>query len=605
MYLPNETSFLNSLTAQQRFCVEVWYGQTFSASLDSYRVRLHNGLTILKEFHHEIKTELCSGAELQAIALEALELCKKDEVLRVCLGNALDTLITTLTDFHGAKNIYDAKSPSLWLLDSVKKLRFFFEDTLEVAEKKYLKSALEIVRQHIGTDAHPFILLRNGISCLLTNLMDRGWTLESLHEWALNLAGHAVHGHSFEERFRFMERQIMRDQQPFTVCLRLTGDKSLSELGSFKGWNFSPEGVQIINAPREMKLYLRTHPQTSFATCRIESVDFKSACHVALESFEHCLDRLRFNFLDTRLQLDSRVLVVREGDNRPRLERVAFPVPNPVFTTNLAQFRRNSERIDELLRNGTLHQTSRERIAAAARHYRLGKDAETYRDKLLNWWFGLEYLTKINAHGSIGGTVTEHGASCMTARYLLLLLLDLEPTIHSLLGTWPTSVTSLLGCEPSAYLRPEKLLTVMQNAGCRSDIEIAIANRPWLLVRFQELADVLSNAKKLSQYVEKHGQRVGWQLKRLYRVRCSLVHGSPIILRLMLLCANLEFYLRETMVITLRTLLSNPQVSSLGDFFDRLKIALTQREKLLAALQNGTAPDSSCCFDGIVTAVDD
>jgi hypothetical protein len=600
MHLPSDSPYLQSLTQAQRFCVEFWYGQTFSSSLDSYRVRLHNGRTILKELAHEIRIQIGKAGDLQVIGAEALEICTEDEALLGCLGPAYESLRGTLTKVVDDKALKDGKE-SPWELPIVKRLRFLLEDVQPRVEIAYLRRAFNCVRDHLQTDTAPFEKLRDAVGSLLTDLVDRGWTLESLHEWALNLSGKKGGERLFDDRLTFLERQIMRKDQPFEVCLRLSGSPALAKLGSFKGWTFSASGPHLINPPREVTSYLRTNPQTAFASCEVTAVDFKSASHAALEAFEECLDRLRFNFLDAKVQCDSRMLIVRSGDQKPRMERVAFPVPNPVFTTNLTEFRRNSEQIDELLQKDTLDRTSRERLTSAARHYRLGQDSDSYRDKLLNWWFGFEYLTKVSNQGSIGAATTQHGKNCMVARYVLLLLLDLEPSLRQVMGNWPQSVVTLLECGLTAALPPEKLLQAMQDRTCRAYIDAAIAGRPWLQVRFQELANLISDADELDKYVDAHALRVERQLKRLYRVRCCLVHGSPMVLRLMLLCANLEFYLRETIVLVLRTMLRHSQITSLGDFYDRLRFSLERRSEILNATASGSPPDVAGILDGIVT----
>jgi hypothetical protein len=565
---------------------------------------MHNGRTILKELFHEFKIQIAGGEDLRVIALEAVELCQNDEPLKKSLSAAFDPMIAALNGITKEKAITEPKEKKapVWHLPSVKRLRFVLEDTLPHLDDRYLTEAVDLLDDAIRNDVAPFSRVQSIVSCLLTDLVSRGWTLESLHEWAGNLGGQKGGSRTFDERFDFMRQQVMRDPQPFDVTLRLSGNPTISQLGTFKGWSFSATAPVAPNPQREFVNYLRPDAQTSFAKCTVSAVDFKSASHAAMELFENCVDRLRFNFLDTKLQLDARMLVVRCGDQKTRLEKLVFPVPNPVFTTLLDQFRADSVKIDDLLRNGTLAQTSRERIEASARHYRLGQDADSYRDKLLNWWFGLEYLTKVSRSGSIGGAVTQHGKNCMMARYLLLLLLDLEPSLRKCVGNWPASVKAHVSCHNSTQLKPEKLILLMQDPTCKADVEAALTLHPWLLVRFKELADICSDPGKLAKYVEEHGKRVEWQLKRLYRVRCCLVHGSPMILRLMLLCANLEFYLRETMVIVLRTMLAHPQVTSLDDFYDRLRFSLEHRAANLKATTAGDMPGPRGILDGLITS---
>ena len=84
-----------------------------------------------------------------------------------------------------------------------------------------------------------------------------------------------------------------------------------------------------------------------------------------------------------------------------------------------------------------------------------------------------------------------------------------------------------------------------------------------------------------------HHRHLVWQLGRLYRIRCCIVHGSPIQFKLPLLTANLEFYLKELVAICLWAFDQNPHVTSLRELFQRAAIARQRTEADL------TAPNAS------------
>lgn len=110
---------------------------------------------------------------------------------------------------------------------------------------------------------------------------------------------------------------------------------------------------------------------------------------------------------------------------------------------------------------------------------------------------------------------------------------------------------------------------------------------------FHELA---TQPKKLASYLDEHEQRVSWHLERLYRFRCCLVHGTPVVTPLQLPTANLEYYLRECIYLVLDTLLAAPQIPTLEVIFERAKSAATRRRTLLT--------DSSAALAAILPALE-
>jgi len=83
--------------------------------------------------------------------------------------------------------------------------------------------------------------------------------------------------------------------------------------------------------------------------------------------------------------------------------------------------------------------------------------------------------------------------------------------------------------------------------------------------------------------LDRHHRHLMWHLGRLYRIRCCIVHGSAVQFKMPLLAANLEFYLKELIIICLRSLGSNPHIASLREIFQRASIARQRNEKELKA----------------------
>lgn len=77
-----------------------------------------------------------------------------------------------------------------------------------------------------------------------------------------------------------------------------------------------------------------------------------------------------------------------------------------------------------------------------------------------------------------------------------------------------------------------------------------------------------------------HELRLRWHLQRLWRARCDIVHSAERTVSAALLCANLEYYLKTTLMALLRALREVPTLSGPKEFFDRqaLSYDLVQAE---------------------------
>lgn len=612
MQLPEKTLSFEELTTNQRLFVSLWYSLSHEASLDSNRVRLHNGRTILKELAHELVLKIMRPDQLQGLIQETKILCKTDAVLSEVLGlkvqvleSVLDAGNKLLEELLKKENKQESKKKtggSIYSEGGIKQLLYFVQDISEALPEPYLQKLKETLLANILSETENLDAIESVTKCLMSDLVERGYTLESLHPWAVTLLKVKTE-RPFSQRVEFMLNSLTQSPQGFDVHLRITGQNDLCDIGRLGGFAFTSEVPQVSSKYREITKYLRPSEQTIFASSEVTALDFTSASYEALEAFERSLDRIRFNFSRTRIRPDHRILVIRKGDSKPRLEEISFSVPNPVFVLKGKSFAKFSERLDSLLNSRRVEPVSAERLLAAARHYRLGQDSDSYRDKLLNWWMGLEYLTKSDGNSSIGDNVKDVISNLMMERYVFWLLQDLIYSLHGncsglkeITGKHQPELTN-------AKLNPKRLLPLLQQEGFRNEVGSLIEHQPLLKKRFGEISVTLSDPAKTHAMLKDHNERIRWQILRIYGIRCCLVHGTPVCLKLLLPTANLEFYLRESLVVVLRTLDRFAHVGSLSEIYERFDFAWKDK---LAQLSHQNADSSTiqhAVFDNGVTEI--
>lgn len=103
---------------------------------------------------------------------------------------------------------------------------------------------------------------------------------------------------------------------------------------------------------------------------------------------------------------------------------------------------------------------------------------------------------------------------------------------------------------------------------------MAVCQRyPTLQYRCEHLFTVLSDPTKTVAKIECHVRHLEWQLARLYRIRCCIVHGAEVRFRLSLFAANLEYYLKETIKFLITRLNDNGHIYNLEEISSRTAVA--------------------------------
>ncbi|MBI4023966.1 MAG: hypothetical protein HY360_03235 [Verrucomicrobia bacterium] len=568
----------------EKFFLETWHGMTHELSLDSYRVRCLNARMIIRELDQELRIGRASPEELQDLCAEAEEILGRDPLVPQSFGRHLGLLLSFLKN----PSLPDEKKRDAAPDPKQREFRFIVADFSAALERDYFRQLLAALPDTItgGDNDRTYA----AVGTLLSDLVDQGWPLESLFGW-LDLFFQKkplTHHATFSANLLFLMRQLDRGKQPFRAILRLSGSSNLSTLGDFAGFQFRPlPGFTALPGPQ--KKFAIAYSLVTFAETQVEAVDFISAAIAAREKFELCLDQMRFNFEPSPLKVDQRCFVER-SDQRTDLVTVRHLVPNPRHHLAPEAFREFTGQMESMLKRENIEAETAERLRAAVRHYRFGSDADSYKDKFLNWWMGLEFLTHVTQGEMIGRTVSRHVSDALLQRYLYRLVWDLVHTLQDHSTPWPADLATESETATLAELKASGAVKLLRSQPHAEKLALSFPDNPVAAFHIRRLSAVLQDPKKTADLIATHHRHVLWQLGRLYRIRCCIVHGSPIRFKLPLLTANLEFYLRELILVCLWSLSLNEHVSSLREVFQRAAVA---RQRLDSELRdNNPSPDA-------------
>ncbi len=546
---------------------------TDANSIDSLRVPCLNGKLAVQEFAHELELRMISGDEWVAMLTEVLAQLQADPFWKQDppnkrLGTKLDQLSKEPSLQKSGKDLHNRKE--------IGELRLILSDVLPTLERTYALGVVALLKGYIQKGQTELIL--SSLRVFLSEMVHRGWTLSGLGGWIPHFIKPKIKEPDFYRLYDFWAAQLLRPPQEFSVTLRLNGAEELTPLANLGTFQFNELPPQSEAAP---PAFLKTEPKRTFATSIIQAVDFESAAHTACEAFEHCQDRLRFNFREEPVHPDPDAYIVRLGDGRSKMQRIEHRTPNPKFKLPLPVFLKASARIDDLLREERIDTRSRERLRASTRHYRMGQDAESFRDKFLNWWLGLEFLCHFG-DGPIGPSVNTRAVDVLTNRYLWWQVNDLAAQIRKHIRIWPPEVSAFTANPRKVNVT--QLIQILQTPAAKAALDNKLAGNPFLLHRVSVLSHALSGADTTLKLLTEHRRRLSWHLDRLYRIRCCLVHGSPIFLKLQLPAANLEFYLREVLSVATKTFDGHGRIATLDEFFTRAGMSWKLMETDLKSL---------------------
>ncbi len=583
------------------FFVELWYGMAHDGAMDSHRVRCMNSRTIVRELNEELGIGLLAPDELKGLCAETLELLERDVVIQKHFGKHLKVLGPLLKDppaIDERSKGDDKKKIHVAAEAKKKTFRFGVADLNAALGRQYFEELSTELQLAMQPGNEEQIQLITG--SLLTDLVDRGWTLEALYRWHRHFVIPKPRKFTFAENLVFMLRQFADPSQPFSVTMKLTGSDRLHLLGKLGSFELSQKANLKATRPEEEK-FCRADDLVTFAQTQTDAVDHISAAILSREKFEEGLDLLRFNFERAVLKIEEVCFVRRCGDGRIELPSVRHSVPNPVENLSQEGFQGFVNDLNVTLARRDIDDTSRERLASAIRHYRFGRDADGYKDKFLNWWMGLEILAGVpRRDGGIGPTVIYNASHALVQPYLFRLLRDLLATLKYCKIAWPAEVQAAAGCAKLEDLASPKLLALLQNPASLNSLWQQCQANPVVPFRGRKLAAALGSPKSTAALLKFHHAHLLWHIGRLYRIRCCIVHGSPIRFRLALLAANLEFYLKELIIYIIDSFRRHKHVTAVDEVYGRAELSHTAILAALDAQNAGSDAVLGAMFNSLV-----
>ncbi|NHZ32285.1 hypothetical protein [Massilia rubra] len=560
------------LLPRQRLFAEIWFNQVHEYSLDAFRVRTMNPVNAVKELLRGLVPESpVKDNDRKRIWAEMLAVLEATPILKEsCFQPAADELCFLVKEYLAKEKQQQALFP---LIDA-------YARELEVAldncfiKKCILRLTVLLTEQGHGTGADPEMPAINSITGqLLSCLVGDGWSLESLFTlYRRAFANDTTHTevgqpYDFLRAMRWMFERLVRAPKAYVVTFAINQITDVRAFPPHVGdINFTTEPPILTEESSLYAKRLATRGGSRvFATMTIDAKDARIAGMRAASHIEQVLDVIRYDFERRNFSLSERFLVAKP-DKHAILD-VSRSVPNHKRHLTQEALHKFMQRLGDLVSSGTLEDDSKDRIYSAFRLYRTGAETGNLENKLVNWWTALEFLVKAGGSGGIGDAVENALAPTVTLAYLAKHLQAIRTALHAkrVQATHPVS---------GVQLDMEKISLTDFYALCleskfQTQILTAVSAHPYAVLHISAFFSEVASPKALVETLKHHDRSVRWQIQRIYRARCDIVHSAGRVVQATLLCANLEAYLKILLDSFLDALHRHSTLRTPREFFDR------------------------------------
>lgn len=589
--IPNQLT----LSERERFFLSAWFNLSHKGSLDSYRVRVMNPINILRELLAMYQPH-ADESDRKRVAEEVIEIFSDQPVIAENkqkyhgLDEFLSILKESLEETNKASSNGKNKTNHL-LTQRAAMIRSFCLQAKDSLEKNLLIDSFKWLSKSISAPdiglnnadkRKAYYAIERATRDLLSIAIDDGGSIETLFQHYRSLVAPLLNGEVFDFKARLNKVADHLTGQPklHKIVFLIIGTQDAKTLegqfGPIRLTQTPPVQTQE-DTPEPVKKFLTPSNNKIFACVETQSRDGRAAGMVAFRQIGEMLDLMHFALEERSATMKPRFLLIE--DTKLLILEIPDIIPNPespLPTNRLEDF------VSDL---GKWSQRSigniegKDRVFSAFRLYRVGAEAKVFESKLVNWWTAVEYLTRggKSSNGPIGAGVENSLTYILLAGYVQKHLHAYKLAFRSLSieAELPSGRTKL------GTLQLKDLYLVLKDNVNYDAIKDACSTNAYLWMHLQKFLEHIAQPSSLKSFISQHERRLRWQIQRIYRTRCDIVHSGRQIVNASLLCANLEYYLKTVLRALIEQLSSIPTVTGPGEFFERSAYQHTRLTKEL------------------------
>jgi hypothetical protein len=569
MWLPEDTRYTAVVTDQcELFFLQLWHGMVHRSATDSFRMRCMNPLNILEELYDLIqkqKNGLPDEVDIKLVAKEAHSILSADSVMKNHFGQQAG-LLMPLLERVGLGDTQGDKKKQLFPIYSL--LSYYLRDVIAILKVAYRSKLIDTLREALFSEKsvdHVF----EYTGALLSLLIHEGHSIESLFSMlqSVFLYKDDRRTFSFQRNFDFSRRFLETAEKSYEVILRMEGFTH-DPPQDIAGFEFSRE-FTVTGVDARAKALLSPGLNVIFAKTKVEGRDDRSAGMQARKRLDDILDLIRFELEVDVITVRPDFVSIGMDSDKVRVYPLPSQIPNPKKNVDSGEFMNFVGKIGDVIDNPLLDSQSKEKIRSAFHFYRIGRDAEQFENKFLNWWTALEYLVR-SGEGNIMAEIEKRLVPILILGYSRKHIRSYAKALYFCRVRPSAQAVARFRVADYKDLNSFDFLAILKDDNEFREIETGLSRYPSLLFYLQRFREQIHNATTIKAFYDQHEERIRWHINRIYRIRCDIVHSADYSMNLTLLGANLEYYLKYVLTAILEDLTNNKAISSLTELYDRI-----------------------------------
>ena len=499
---------------------QIWKELTDGRTVDSYRYRIMNTLSGLRELNDVIQLRL-NGAHstnhnVDECRVECAEIIAEDPVVKVHHYSIRCSLLRHLNKKATTNSELNA-------------LRYQIDYAYERLSENYSSRLLDELEAGINSFDEKRIAQCARIC--VSNFVSDGWStpaLKSLVDMLHGSLGDPSKWDSFRSTLLDSKSCRYRVYIPLKLQYRHSSKLNREAVSGIVRDAINEMGFEIATKEEALQAdqCLAKHQlpaKHDFIALNVQAHDAYSACYKTIDSCSNALNMLAFyNYIEPWDIMDVSCWVV-DRDNG--------------VTANLRRANLYTD-FDSVLNNKRVFQASKSfmtmgesalttKLKAAYAYASMGKASGSQSQKFMNTWIALESLCRGDAFDSIIANVLGTVPHALCTRYIYKLFRNFVEDCGrcGLDLTFSSCNYSFSNNTPNEE-RVRNVISIMKNDDLRNQLEGKCAVNSLLLYRCRELVELALQPQLMFERIKLHHQTVRRQLSRLYRIRNDIAHAG-------------------------------------------------------------------------------
>lgn len=500
-------------------------------TLDSYRVRTNNALSIIIELKNVLQGWLDGNVKrfstVDYCIQECLDLINNDDCLAFSNYDK-NLFLANLTDY--TKRAKSGKD--LPLSHETNSIIYTVEDLIQANEALYFEKLVNKIKSYVFTKVEykndQFSVILRPFDDILAafggELLRKGYSKKYLFSFFTAMKENPQHK-DFKEAFNEMVADLtVQAVRQFFVVIKLSFDNNynadLAEQKINNIYKSVPQNIQEQIVVQNS--YKRTNSQTRYFVIDAKAHDSASAARIGYEELSEMLDYNQD--VVKSVKIPSRALVIAQDPNIERkesTENFCILDAGGKYTDEPDESLQST--LKEIQDFRLVQEDVRDRIQSALRHLRIGDSQIEIEQQFINYWIALEFIfSSSDRNFSTFERIKTYLVQILSVCYI--------KRNTEYLKNWFVK-THYMNQKDNIYeaLNDDEAVNGMHN----------------ILERFRakNMKSHLHSRDNIKNYIKAHKDHLLQHIVRIYRLRNELVHEAAIKQDIMNVTSNLRFYL--------------------------------------------------------------